>query len=70
MNQSIPTPSVSVVEIGALTIHFYALCIITGVAVAIWLGNKRFLAAFPNARGVVDDVSITAIPSGVLGGRL
>ena len=70
MNQSIPTPSVSVVEIGALTIHFYALCIITGVAVAIWLGNKRFLAAFPNARGVVGDVAIVAIPSGVLGGRL
>jgi prolipoprotein diacylglyceryl transferase len=66
----IPTPSISVVEIGPLTIHYYALCIITGVAVAIWLSNKRFVVAFPNARGVVGDVAIVAVPSGVLGGRL
>lgn len=70
MNQSIPTPSISVVEIGPFTIHAYALCIITGVAVAIWLSNKRFLAAFPEARGVVGDIAIIAVPAGVLGGRL
>jgi prolipoprotein diacylglyceryl transferase len=70
MRQSIPTPSVSVVEIGPFTIHAYALCIITGVAVAIWLSNKRFLAQFPDTRGVVGDVAIIAVPAGVLGGRL
>jgi prolipoprotein diacylglyceryl transferase len=67
---SIPTPSVSVVEIGPLTIHYYALCIITGVALAIWLSNKLFLESFPDAKGVVSDVAIIAVPSGVLGGRL
>ena len=70
MLTSIPTPSISVVEIGPLTIHFYALCIITGVAVAIWLSNKRFVAAFPDARGVVGDIAIVAVPAGVIGGRL
>jgi prolipoprotein diacylglyceryl transferase len=70
MIQSIPTPSISVVEIGPLTIHAYALCIITGVALAIWLSNKRFLASFPDTRGVVGDVAIIAVPAGVLGGRL
>jgi prolipoprotein diacylglyceryl transferase len=70
MLQSIPTPSVSIVEIGPFTIHFYALCIISGVALAIWLGNKRFLSAFPDTRGVVGDVAIIAVPAGVLGGRL
>lgn len=70
MLTSIPTPSISVVEIGPLTIHFYALCIITGVALAIWLSNKRFVAAFPEARGVVGDVAIVAVPAGVIGGRL
>ena len=70
MLKSIPTPSISVVEIGPFTIHAYALCIITGVAVAIWLSNKRFVAAFPDTRGVVSDVAIIAVPSGVLGGRL
>lgn len=70
MRYSIPTPSISVVEIGPFAVHFYALCIITGVAIAIWLGNKRFLTAYPDARGVVSDVAIVAVPAGVLGGRL
>ncbi|CAB4883903.1 unannotated protein [freshwater metagenome] len=70
MNRSIPTPTFSVVEIGPITIHAYALCIITGVAIAIWLSNKRFVAAFPDAKGVVGDIAIVAVPAGVLGGRL
>lgn len=70
MLRSIPTPSISVVELGPLTIHLYALCIITGVAIAIWLSAQRFTAAFPHTRGVVGDIAIIAVPSGVLGGRL
>jgi prolipoprotein diacylglyceryl transferase len=67
---SIPTPTISVVEIGPLTIHAYALCIIAGVTLAIWLSNKRFVSAFPDATGVVGDVAIVAVPAGVLGGRI
>ena len=70
MHQSIPTPTTSAFEIGPLTIHFYALCIIFGVAVALWLGNKRFVKEFSSATGVVADVAIYAIPAGVIGGRL
>ena len=70
MLRSIPTPSISVLEFGPFSVHAYALCIITGVAIAIWLGNKRFIAAYPDAHGVVSDVAIVAIPAGVLGGRL
>lgn len=70
MRYSIPTPGISVVEIGPFAIHIYALCIISGVAIAIWLGNKRFLAAYPQAHGIVSDVAIVAVPTGVLGGRL
>jgi len=70
MQLSIPTPTISVVEIGPLTIHFYALCIIAGVAVAIWLGNRRFSQVGGELDGVVADVAIFAIPAGVIGGRL
>lgn len=70
MQRSIPTPSLSVLEFGPFSIHIYALCIITGVAIAIWLGNKRFITAYPDAHGVVSDVAILAVPAGVLGGRL
>lgn len=70
MRYSIPTPGISVVEIGPFAVHIYALCIISGVAIAIWLGNKRFIAAYPQAQGIVSDVAIVAVPAGVLGGRL
>lgn len=70
MHRSIPTPSISVPEFGPFSVHAYALCIITGVAIAIWLGNKRFVAAFPETQGIVSDVAIVAVPAGVLGGRL
>ena len=70
MLRSIPSPTVSALEIGALTIHLYALCIITGIAVAIWLGDKRFRAVAPQAISVVSDVAITAVPIGIIGGRI
>ena len=65
-----PTPAQSALEIGPLTIHFYALCIITGVAIAIWLGDKRFRAQAVNGKSVVSEVAITAVPVGVIGGRI
>jgi prolipoprotein diacylglyceryl transferase len=65
-----PTPTQSALEIGPLTIHFYALCIITGIAVAIWLGDKRFRAKAVNGKSVVSEVAITAVPVGIIGGRI
>jgi prolipoprotein diacylglyceryl transferase len=70
MNRSIPTPSISQLSIGPFTIHFYALCIITGIAIAIWLGNKRFAAHDQSLKSVVSEVAIIAVPSGIIGGRL
>ena len=70
MRYSIPTPTTSAVAIGPFTIHFYALCIIAGVSVAIWIGNTRFRKRFANVQGVIGDVAIFAIPAGVIGGRL
>jgi len=48
----------------------YALCIITGIAIAIWLGDKRFKVVVPHARSVVAEVAITAVPFGIIGGRI
>jgi len=48
----------------------YALCIIVGAGFAIGLGNRRFVAKFPQGKNVVGDVAIYAIPAGVIGGRL
>ena len=65
----IPSPSISMLSIGPLTIHLYALCIITGIAVAIWIGRRRY----SNLGGNPDDVSevaIWAVPFGIIGGRI
>jgi prolipoprotein diacylglyceryl transferase len=74
MRYSIPTPTQSQIDIGPLTFHFYALCIIAGIAIAIWLGDRR-LRSFGNSAGldltgVVSEVAVIAIPAGVIGGRL
>ena len=73
MLSAIPTPANSAIGIGPLTVHYYALCIILGVAAAIWLGNKRYRAFASNSEqsiGVVADVAIYAVPAGIIGGRI
>ena len=70
MNRSIPTPSISQFTIGPFTVHFYALCIISGIAIAIWLGNRRLAAHDPSLKSVVSEVAVIAVPSGIIGGRL
>jgi prolipoprotein diacylglyceryl transferase len=68
--RSIPSPTISALEIGPLTIHLYALCIIAGIAIAIALGDKRFRAVATHGGSVVSEVAITAVPLGIIGGRL
>jgi prolipoprotein diacylglyceryl transferase len=66
----IPSPPQSSFEVGPFTFHFYALCIIAGIAVAIWLGDKRLRAHDPALVTVVSDVAIFAVPAGIIGGRI
>ena len=64
----------SKVDIGPFTFHFYALCIIAGIAIAIWLGDKRLVAEGLKQglqlKGVISEIAVIAVPSGVIGGRL
>jgi len=70
LNVAFPTPAQSVLELGPLTIHYYALCIITGIAVAIWLGGKRFQYKTVQGQSIVSEVAFVAVPSGIIGGRI
>ncbi|MDQ4500930.1 prolipoprotein diacylglyceryl transferase [Sinomonas sp. ASV322] len=70
---AIPTPPWSGFDLplpwGSLRIHAYALCILLGIVVALWLTARRWKAR----GGRVDsiwDISIWAIPAGIIGGRL
>lgn len=69
MFAAIPSPISSTLEIGPLTFNYYALCIIAGVVAAVFVGNKRYVAA-GGQPGVVSDVAVIAVPAGIIGGRL
>ena len=66
---SIPSPSVSSFQLGPLTIHFYALCIIAGIVAAVFLTNHRL-----TKRGaepwVVIDISLIAVPLAIICARI
>ncbi|MGQ0575358.1 MAG: prolipoprotein diacylglyceryl transferase [Pseudonocardia sp.] len=66
---SIPSPDRGVWMLGPVPIRAYALCIITGIVVAVMWGERRFVAR-GGASGVVTDVAVFAVPFGLVGGRL
>ncbi|MBR7192709.1 prolipoprotein diacylglyceryl transferase [Gordonia sp. SCSIO 19800] len=65
----LPSPPQGVWEIGPFPLRAYALCIIVGIIVAVWWGNRRWMAR-GGQDGEVLDVAIWAVPFGLIGGRL
>jgi prolipoprotein diacylglyceryl transferase len=66
---SIPSPSQGVWYLGPFPIRGYALCIIAGIIVAVWLGDRRWVAR-GGQHGQVGDIAVWAVPFGIVGGRL
>ena len=66
---AIPSPPQGVWYLGPLPIRAYAMCIIAGIIVAIWLTRKRYAARGGNPE-VVLDAAIVAVPAGIIGGRI
>ena len=65
----IPSPSQSVWYLGPFPIRAYAMCILAGIMVAIWISGPR-LAKRGGQPGQVLDVAVWAVPFGIVGGRL
>lgn len=65
----IPSPSDGVWHLGPLPLRGYALAILLGIFVAIWLGGRRWIERGGRA-GTVADIAIWAVPFGLVGGRL
>ncbi|MFF4897444.1 prolipoprotein diacylglyceryl transferase [Streptomyces sp. NPDC001068] len=65
----IPSPSRGVIHLGPIPLRGYAFCIIIGVFVAVWLGNRRWTARGGRS-GTVADIAVWAVPFGLVGGRL
>lgn len=66
---NIPSPPQGVWYLGPLPIRAYAMCIIAGIVVALWLSTRRY-AARGGDPNLVLDAAIVAIPAGIVGGRL
>jgi len=66
---SIPSPSQGVWYVGPIALRAYAIFIIVGIVVAVWIGNKRFVAR-GGRPGRVTDIAVFAVPFGIIGGRL
>ncbi|MFM1973386.1 MAG: hypothetical protein RLZZ345_470 [Actinomycetota bacterium] len=65
---SIPSPDISSFELGPIRIHFYALFILLGIALAIWIGSRRFTKR-GGPSGAILDIALWAVPFGIVGGR-
>ncbi|MFF5020661.1 prolipoprotein diacylglyceryl transferase [Micrococcus luteus] len=64
-----PAPGWDGFQLGPVKIHAYALCIILGIVLALWLAERRWRArGGPEDR--VLDIALWAIPFGFVGGRL
>ncbi len=63
-----PPPEWAQFQLGPLTIHTYALCIITGIIAATLITQRR-LSRRGAENGVVLDIVLWAVPLGIIGAR-
>lgn len=55
--------------VGPFKIHFYALCILAGMILAIWLADRRLVQRGAKS-GVALDIALWTIPIAVIGARI
>lgn len=69
---SIPSPPLDwaiLFQIGPLKVHTYAVAIIVGGIIGVWIATKRWVARGGDS-AAIEAIVIWAVPLGILGGRL
>jgi prolipoprotein diacylglyceryl transferase len=66
---SIPSPTTGVWHLGPLPLRAYAVCILAGIVLAVWVTGRR-LADRGHLREKAIDISAWAVPFGIVGGRI
>ncbi len=66
---SLPSPDSNILELGPISVRYYALSIILGVVIAVMVGSRR-AQAMGAPKSLVSDVAVIAVPAGVIGGRI
>ncbi|MBD7981858.1 prolipoprotein diacylglyceryl transferase [Oerskovia merdavium] len=66
---SIPSPSQHTWYLGPFPLRAYALAILAGIAVAVWLTRKRWAERGGDPEDVLE-IAFWSVPFGIVGGRL
>lgn len=66
---TIPSPSFSQFHLGPITIHIYALCILTGIALGWIIARRRFVARGGDPEQF-ENLCLVSVLSGIVGARL
>lgn len=64
----IPSPPISFIQVGRVTVHFYALFLLVGMIVAVTVTNRRLVRRGVESRKVIDS-ALWAVPIAIVGGR-
>jgi len=65
----LPSPTRAVWHLGPLPVRAYALCMVGGIVLGVWLASRRYVQA-GGRPGVMLDVAAWAVPCGLVGARL
>jgi len=65
----IPSPSSGEWQLGPFPLRAYALAILLGIFVAVWLANRRWMERGGES-GQIIDIAMWAVPFGIAGGRI
>ena len=65
----IPSPGVSSIHLGPVTIRFYALTMLLAIIVAAWITARRWKKEGGRSDQILD-IAICAVPAGIIGARL
>ncbi|GAA2163195.1 prolipoprotein diacylglyceryl transferase [Pedococcus bigeumensis] len=66
---SLPSPTSGVWYLGPFPLRGYALCILAGIVIAVWITGRR-LVDRGHAKEKAVDISAWAVPFGIIGGRI
>jgi prolipoprotein diacylglyceryl transferase len=69
---SIPSPPLDweiLFQLGGFKVHAYALAILVGIFVALWMTRRRWVARGGEV-GAMEEIAVWAIPFGIVGGRI
>ena len=69
---SIPSPPLDwqvLFQFGGFKVHAYALAILVGIFVALWMTRRRWVSRGGDAEAM-EEIAVWAIPFGIVGGRI